>query len=100
MLLALLALIELTGFWWLTMWLLLAGRIAWKDLFPSALATAVCFLGMSLVFRFTMSSTITSNYAKYGSVGVVIALMSFLIAIGVVIILGAIVGVVLRTPAK
>jgi membrane protein len=43
-----------------------------------------------------MSSTITSNYTKYGDIGVVLALMSYLIAIGVVIILGAILGVVWR----
>ena len=51
---------------------------------------------MSVVFNLTMSSTITSNYKKYGDIGVVLSLMSFLIAIGVVIILGAIIGVVWR----
>jgi membrane protein len=90
------ALIALTGFWWLTMWLLLGGRIAWRELLPSAIATAIFWVGMSIVFRLTMSSTIMSNYAKYGAIGVMLALMSFLIAIGVVIILGAVVGVVWR----
>jgi membrane protein len=95
-LLALVALLALTCFWWFTMWLLLAGRISWRELFPSALATAICWLAMSVVFNLTMSSTITSNYTKYGDIGVVLALMSYLIAIGVVIILGAIIGVVWR----
>jgi membrane protein len=95
-LLAVIALGSLTGFWWFTMWLLLAGRVSWRALFPSALATAICWLAMSVVFNLTMSSTITSNYKKYGDIGVVLALMSFLIAIGVVIILGAIIGVVWR----
>jgi membrane protein len=95
-LLALLALLALTCFWWFTMWLLLAGRIPWRALFPSALATGICWLAMSVVFNLTMSSTITSNYTKYGDIGVVLALMSFLIAIGVVIILGATIGVVWR----
>lgn len=95
-LLAVLALLAVTGFWWFTMWLLLAGRISWPELFPSALATAICWLAMSAVFKLTMSSTITSNYKKYGDIGVVLSLMSFLIAIGVVIILGAIIGVVWR----
>ena len=95
-LLAVLALIAVTGFWWFTMWLLLAGRVSWRELFPSALATAICWLAMSVVFNLTMSSTITSNYKKYGDIGVVLALMSYLIAIGVVIILGAIIGVVWR----
>ena len=63
-LLAFVALVALTGFWWVTMWLLLAGRISWRELFPSALATAICWLAMSVVFKLTMSSTITSNYTK------------------------------------
>ena len=71
-LLALLALVALTGFWWFTMWLLLAGRVSWRELFPSALATAICWLAMSVVFNLTMSSTITSNYKKYGDIGVVL----------------------------
>ena len=95
-LLALLALVAVTGFWWFTMWLLLAGRVSWRALFPSALATAICWLAMSVVFDLTMSDTITSNYKMYGDIGVVFALMSYLIAIGVVIILGAVVGVVWR----
>ena len=36
---------------------------------------------------------VISNDRKYGPVGVVFALMSFFIAIGVVIILGAVVGI-------
>jgi membrane protein len=37
---------------------------------------------------------VISNDRKYGPVGVVFALMSFFIAIGVVIILGAVAGIV------
>jgi membrane protein len=92
--LALLGLIAFTGFWWFTMWLLLAGRISWRDLFPAALATAICWVGMEVVFSFIFSSTVIADNKKYGPIGVVFALMSWLIAIGVVIIIGAVVGVV------
>jgi membrane protein len=78
------------------MWLLLAGKLAWRELFPSALATGIFWLGMVVVFRLTMSSTIISNYRKYGPIGVVFAVMSVLIAIGVVIMLGALVGLAWR----
>ena len=78
-----------TGFWWFSMWLLPAGKLGWRELFPSALATGICWLGMVVVFRLTLSSTIASNYMKYGPAGVVFAIMTFLTAIGVVIILGA-----------
>jgi membrane protein len=75
-----------------------AGRrqAGWRELFPSALATGICWLGMVIVFRLTLSSTIASDYRKYGSAGVVFAIMTLLIAIGVVIILGALIGTAWR----
>ena len=93
-LLAILGLVALTAFWWFTMWFLLAPRMSWRDLFPAAFATAVCWLGMEVVFSIIFSSTVISDDNKYGPIGVVFALMSWLIAIGVVIIIGAVVGVV------
>lgn len=99
-LVGLVALIGGTAFWWFSMWLLLAGKLKWRELFPSALATGICWLGMQIVFRLTLSSTIVSDYKKYGSIGVVFAIMSLLIAIGVVIMLGALLGVVWRERDK
>lgn len=99
-LVALVALIGGTAFWWFSMWLLLACKLRWRELFPSALATGVCWLGMQIAFRLTLSSTIVSDYKKYGSIGVVFAIMSLLIAIGVVIMLGALLGVVWRERDK
>ena len=84
----------LTAFWWLTLWLLLSGRVAWRKLLPSAIATALFWIGMEVVFSYIFSSTIITDYNKYGPIGVVFALMSWLIAIGVVIILGAVAGIV------
>jgi membrane protein len=95
-LLAVIGLVVFTGFWWFTMWFLLAGRAAWRALFPSAVATAVFWLGMEAVFSVVFSGMVISDNQKYGSIGVVFALMSWLIAIGVVIILGAVAGVVWR----
>jgi membrane protein len=90
------SLIGSTVFWWASMWILLGGKLSWTQLFPSALATGICFLGMEIVFRLTLSSAIVSDYRKYGSIGVVFAIMSLLIAVGVVIILGALLGVAWR----
>jgi membrane protein len=87
-------LVVFTGFWWFTMWFLLAGRIPWRLLFPPAVATAVFWLGMEAVFSVIFSGMVISNNQKYGPIGVVFALMSWLIAIGVVIILGAVAGIV------
>jgi membrane protein len=95
-LLGIIGLVVLTGFWWFTIWFLLGGRISWRDVFPSAVATAVFWLGMEAVFSVVFSGIVTSDDKKYGPIGVVFALMSWLIAIGVVIILGAVAGIVWR----
>ncbi|MBB4981920.1 YhjD/YihY/BrkB family envelope integrity protein [Streptomyces nymphaeiformis] len=80
------------GFWWFTMWLLLAGRVAWRRLLPCAVATGSFWIGMLIVFHFVFSGMVTGYDEKYGPIGVVFALMSFFIAIGVVITLGAATG--------
>jgi membrane protein len=95
-LLAVLGLVVFTVFWWFTMWFLLAGRISWRALFPSAVATALFWVGMEAVFSVVFSGMVISDDKKYGPIGVVFALMSWLIAIGVVIILGAVAGMVWR----
>ena len=89
-------LLALTLFWWVTMRILLGSRATWRDMFPAAVATALFWLGMEIVFAFTFSGMVSSEYKEYGAIGVVFALMSWLIAIGVVVILGAVVGVVWR----
>jgi len=91
---AIVGLVVFTCFWWFTMWFLLAGRLPWRGLLPSAVATGLFYLGMEAVFAVMFSGSITSDDQKYGPIGIVFALMSFFIAIGVVIILGAITGLV------
>jgi membrane protein len=88
------ALVSFTGFWWLTMWILLAGRVSWRKLFPAACATGVFWLGMEVAFSLFFSNMVIADYEEYGPIGMIFALMAFLIAIGVVIILGAVVGLV------
>jgi membrane protein len=80
------------GFWWFTMWFLLAGRVCWRRLYPCAVATGAFWLGMYVVFSVIFSGMVISYDRKYGPIGIVFGLMSFFIAIGVVITLGAAVG--------
>jgi hypothetical protein len=49
---------------------------------------------MYVIFHYVFSGSITSDYDKYGPIGVTFALMSYFIAIGVVISLGAVFGIV------
>jgi membrane protein len=93
-LLAAVGLVWVTGFWWLTMWILLAGRIPGRKLIPAACATGVLYVAMEVVFSLVFSAMVISNEKKYGPIGIIFALLSYLIAIGVVVILGAVVGLV------
>jgi len=80
------------GFWWFTMWFLLAGRVSWRTLYPCAVTTGAFWMGMLGVFAVILSGMVISYDQKYGPIGVVFGLMAFFIAVGVVIILGAAVG--------
>ena len=91
---AIVVLVAFTGFWWFAMWFLLAGRVPWRRLFPSAIATGLCWLGMVAVFSATFSGMVISSDDRYGPIGIVFDLLSYILAIGVVIILGAVAGIV------
>jgi membrane protein len=80
------------GFWWFSMWFLLGGRVPWRRLYPCAVATGAFWAGMLAVFAVIFSGMVISYNQKYGPIGIVFGLMSFFIAIGVVIILGAATG--------
>jgi hypothetical protein len=81
------------GFWW-TMHFLLAGRVPWRKLLLSAIATGACFAGLGVFSKFYFSSTIISDSRTYGTIGAVFGILTWLIAIAAVIILGAVAEVV------
>lgn len=82
------------AFWYFTMWLLVGSRVTWRSFVPPAVATSVCWPGLGVFSKFFFSGTVIGDHHEYGPIGAVFALMSWLIAIGVVIILGAVVGIV------
>lgn len=81
-------------FWLFTMWILLSDRVPWRQLVGPAVATSLFWIGLGVFSSFFFSKTVVGDYREYGQIGIVFALMSWLIAIGVVIILGAVVGMV------
>jgi membrane protein len=81
-----------TLFVWWTMHYLLGGRVAWRALWPSALATGICAAGLSLFSKLYFSSSIISDDRTYGPIGAVFSIMTWLIAIGAVLLLGAVAG--------
>jgi membrane protein len=61
---------------------------------PSAIATGVLFGLLGVFSSLYFSSTIISDSKTYGSIGAVFGIMTWLIAIGAVIIIGAVTGAV------
>jgi membrane protein len=80
-------------FWW-TMDFLLAGRVPWRKLLPSAIITGVFYGGLGIFSKFYFSGTIISDSKTYGTIGAIFGILTWLIAIGAVIILGAVAGLV------
>ena len=84
----------MTPFFWWTMRFLLAGRVAWRRLLPPAVITGIFYGGLGVFSRFYFSGTITSDSKTYGTIGAIFGIMTWFIAIGAVIILGAVAGAV------
>ena len=51
-------------------------------------------VAMEVVFSVFFSGIVVSDNNKYGPIGIIFALLSYLIAVGVVVILGAAIGLV------
>src|SRR5690242_9035843 len=84
----------MTPFFWWTMHFLLDGRIRWRTLLPSAVITGVFYGGLGVFSKFYFSETIISDSKTYGTIGAIFGIMTWFIAIGAVIILGAVAGAV------
>ncbi len=86
--------VGLTLFFWWSIHFLLVGRESWKRARPSAFATAFFWIGLGVFASFYFSSTVISDSRLYGTIGVIFTLVTWFIAIGAVITLGAVAGVV------
>jgi len=90
-------LIEFAGFtlffWW-SMHYLLHGREPWRRLRPAAITTAIFWIGLGVFAAFYFSSSTVSDSKTYGPIGVTFDLVTWFIAMGAVLTLGAVVGAV------
>lgn len=73
---------------------LVGGRASWRKLLLPAIATGASFAGLGVFSKFYFSSTIISDSRTCGTIGAVFGILTWLVAIGAVIILGAVAGVV------
>jgi membrane protein len=94
---AVISVVEFVGFgvffWW-TIHFLLAGRETWRAVLPAALATSAFWLGLGVFAAFYFSSSIVSDSKTYGPIGATFTLVTWFIAMGAVLTLGAVVGAV------
>src|SRR5262249_25100091 len=63
-------------------------------LLPSAVITGIFYGGLGVFSRFYFLDTIISDSKTYGTIGAIFGIMTWLIAIGAALILGAVGGVV------
>jgi membrane protein len=78
--------------WWLLMWLVLDRRIGWVPLLPGACVSAAVLVAASVGSSIWMPFLIERNTARYGVVGVAIALISWLVALAFLIVASAVIG--------
>jgi len=90
----LLSLVVLTLFFAWTMHFLLDGRVAWSRVARPAFVTALLWLGLAAFSAAYFSSAVVSDSRLYGTIGVVFSLLTWFIAIGAIVVLGAVIGVV------
>ncbi|MET9296988.1 YhjD/YihY/BrkB family envelope integrity protein [Streptomyces sp. NPDC003077] len=81
--------------WWWTQHLLLAGRVPWRPLLPGAVLTGVGAVVFSLLSRLWMPRALSRSVERYGPLGSVFTLLSWLILFFATVVVGIAVGQVL-----
>ena len=84
------------GWTWWTQHFLLRGAVGWRLLLPGAIAMTVGLLALRVAAALFVSSAIIHNYDRYGPLGIVFMLLSWLVAFGVVMLGGPLLGAALH----
>ncbi|MFI6276809.1 YhjD/YihY/BrkB family envelope integrity protein [Streptomyces sp. NPDC050988] len=88
------------GVWWWTQHLLLAARVPWLPLLPGAVLTAVALTSLTVIAKLYVPTALNRSLDRYGSLGAVFTVLSWLIALCVVVALCITAGAVIaREPA-
>ncbi|PWI18031.1 ribonuclease BN [Streptomyces sp. Act143] len=84
-----------TGVWLWTQHLLLAGRVPWLPLLPGALLAGAATTALGLTARLYMPAALNRALGEYGSLGLVLTLLSWLIVVCGAITFAVTIGAVL-----
>ncbi|WP_042454477.1 YhjD/YihY/BrkB family envelope integrity protein [Streptacidiphilus jiangxiensis] len=81
--------------WWWTQHLLLVRRVAWLPLLPGAVLSAVATSALGLTAKIYMPTALNRTLEQYGSFGLVLTALSWLIVLSAAIVFGITLGAVL-----
>jgi membrane protein len=82
-----------TLLWWPIQRILLDGRVGWRVLLPGAVLNGcgqAVVVGLSVIY---LPSAISSASAKYGLIGVAVPVISWLVVLGLLLVVSAVLGV-------
>jgi membrane protein len=76
--------------WWPVQRLLLGGRVSWHQLLPGAVVLGVGQVAVTAVSGVYLQWAIEDQAGRYGLIGVAFVLVSWLIVLGLLVVLGAV----------
>ena len=81
-----------TLLWWPIQWVLLDGRVGWRRLLPGALITGLGQAVLVLASSIYLPIAVSHSTARLGVVGIAVALLSWLVFLGVLLVVSAVTG--------
>jgi membrane protein len=86
------ALAGAVGLWWLTAWMMLAGQVRFRVVFPSGLVTGTALSLYAVSANVWMPETVMRNQRQFGFFGVALALVTWFSGAAICILIGACAG--------
>jgi membrane protein len=87
--------VSAAAMWWWTPFVLLAGRVHWRALVPTAVVTTIGTVALGLTSSWYVPHILASNEARYGTIGVAFAVESWLVVLFAVVVGATVVGAVI-----
>jgi membrane protein len=86
--------------WWAVLRLLLGGRVTWRALLPGAVITGVGQSLVMLVSGLVVPAFVERESARYGLIGIAFVLVSWLVVLGVLLVVAAVTSAELTTDRR
>jgi membrane protein len=85
--------------WWPVQRLLLGARVGWRQLLPGAVLAGVGQVAVLVVSGLYLQPAIESQAQRYGLIGVAFVLVSWMVVLGLLLVLAAVLGALLGGSA-